>query len=108
MISDCLIATPLFDAPDQPYFFLQEYKKSKGDEVVPEAQALTAMLITQAQNDNGEPIFGSYVLGTNLYFTLLDGHRYYHSRKYDLPRLDDLKQFVFSMRKLKELVITTQ
>ena len=62
------------------------------------------MLITQAQNDKGKPIFGSYVLGTNLYFTLLNGQQYYHSRKYDLLRLDDLKQFVFSMRKLKEII----
>lgn len=106
VIADCLIATPLFNAPGQPYFFLQEYKKSRGDKVDPEAQVLTAMLIAQAQNDNDQPIYGSYVLGTNLYFTLLRGRQYYHSRKYDLLRLDDLTQFVFSLRKLKELVLT--
>ena len=104
VISDCMVAMPLFNAPGQPYFFLQEYKKSRGDKVDPEAQVLTAMLIAQAQNGDGKPVYGSYVLGTNLYFTVLQGQQYYHSRKYDLLRLDDLQQFVFSMRKLKEII----
>lgn len=116
VISDCLVATPLFNAPGQPYFFLQERsvvrdKKSRGDNramnrVDPEAQMLTAMLIAQVQNQDGKPVYGSYVLGTNLYFTVLQGQQYFHSRKYDLLRFDDLKQFVFSMRKLKELIIS--
>jgi hypothetical protein len=106
VISDCMVATPLFNAPGYPYFFLQEYKKSRGDKVDPEAQVLTAMLIAQAQNRNEQPVFGSYVLGTNLYFTVLHGQNYYHSRKYDLLRLDDLQQFVFSLRKLKEFILT--
>ncbi|TAE25231.1 MAG: hypothetical protein EAZ91_19225 [Cytophagales bacterium] len=106
VISDCLVATPLFNAPGQPYFFLQEYKKSRGDKVDPEAQVLTAMLIAQAQNEDGKPVYGSYVLGTNLYFTVLHGHDYYHSRKYDLLRLDDLQRFVFGMRKLKEVILS--
>lgn len=110
VISDCLVATPLFNAPGQPYFFLQErsvarYKKSRGDKVDPEAQVLTAMLIAEAQNNDDKPVYGSYVLGTNLYFTVLQGKQYYHSRKYDLLRLEDLRQFVFSMRKLKELIM---
>lgn len=105
VISDCMVATPLFNAPGQPYFFLQEYKKSRGDKVDPEAQVLTAMLIAQTQNGDGKPVYGSYVLGTNLYFTVLQGQQYYHSRKYDLLRLDDLQQFVFSMRKLREIIM---
>ena len=104
VISDCMVATPLFNAPGQPYFFLQEYKKSRGDKIDPEAQVLTAMLIAQTQNQDGKPVYGSYVLGTNLYFTVLQGQQYYHSRKYDLLRFEDLEQFVFSMRKLKEII----
>ncbi|MBO0935783.1 hypothetical protein J2I47_04405 [Fibrella sp. HMF5335] len=104
VICDCMVATPLFNAPGYPYFFLQEYKKSRGDKVDPEAQVLTAMLIAQAQNDDTKPVYGSYVLGTNLYFTVLHGQQYYHSRKYDLLRLEDLTQFVFSIRKLKEFI----
>jgi hypothetical protein len=110
VITDCLVATPLFNAPGQPYFFLQDgptfrYKKSRGDKVDPEAQVLTAMLIAQAQNQDGRPVYGSYVLGTNLYFTVLQGQHYHHSRKYDLLRLDDLTQFVFSMRELREIIL---
>jgi hypothetical protein len=66
---------------------------------------LTAMLIDQAQNQDGQPVYGSYVLGTNLYFTVLQGQQYHHSRKYDLLRLDDLTQFVFSVRKLREIIL---
>lgn len=109
VISDCLVATPLFNAPGRPYFFLQDgpplrYKKSRGDKVDPEAQVLTAMLIAQAQNQDMKPVYGSYVLGTNLYFNVLQGQQYYHSRKYDLLRFEDLEQFVFSMRKLKAII----
>ena len=63
------------------------------------------MLIAQNQNQDHKPVYGSYVLGTNLYFTVLQGKQYYHSRKYDLLRFEDLEQFVFSMRKLKEIIM---
>ena len=66
------------------------------------------MLIAQVQNADGKPVYGSYVLGTNLYFTVLQGQHYYHSRKYDLLRFEDLEQFVFSMRKLKEIITNQQ
>lgn len=46
VISDCLIASPKrFNAPQRPYFFLQEFKKGKGEKVDPEAQMMVAMLI---------------------------------------------------------------
>jgi hypothetical protein len=30
VICDCMVATPMFSLPVQPYFFLQEFKKAKG------------------------------------------------------------------------------
>jgi hypothetical protein len=48
MICDCMIATPTQGGrPKAPYFFLQEFKKGKGDSVDAEAQVLVAMLLAQ-------------------------------------------------------------
>ena len=41
VICDCLVATPKgLTTPKHPYFFLQEFKKEKGDSQDPEAQML--------------------------------------------------------------------
>jgi hypothetical protein len=57
VIADCLVATPKkFSSPQNPYFFLQEFKKGKGEKNDPEAQMLTAMLIAQNKNQDNKPI----------------------------------------------------
>jgi hypothetical protein len=35
VISDCMVATPLKSSPVKPYFFLQEFKKAKGEKKTP-------------------------------------------------------------------------
>ena len=60
--ADCLIAKPLqFNEPSVPYFFLQEYKKGRGESKDPEAQMLTAMLIAQELNQNKKILFGDWI-----------------------------------------------
>ncbi len=111
VIADCLVATPLpFNTPSNPYFFLQEFKKRKGDKNdryvgPPEAQMLTAMLIAQEINKDNKPVFGGYLIGQNWNFTLLDGITYSQSRQYDATRREDLHQIVFALRKLKEMLL---
>lgn len=57
VVADCLVATPLpYNTPAKPYFFLQTFKKRKGDKYDPEAQMLVAMLIAQETNKDGKPI----------------------------------------------------
>jgi hypothetical protein len=105
VICDCLIATPLpFNKPTRPYFFLQEFKKKRGEKNDPEGQLLTAMLIAQAKNNDDQPIFGGYLFGTVWNFATLFKHHYAVSREYNATHRDDLLQIVFILRKLNELI----
>jgi hypothetical protein len=106
VITDCLVATPLkFNTPKKPYFFLQEYKKGRGEAKDPEAQMLLAMLIAQEKNQDDLPLYGSYVIGSTCYFTTLIGKDYCTSRLYDASEPKDLLQIIFTLRKLKELIL---
>jgi hypothetical protein len=106
VIADCLIATPLkFNSPNKPYFFLQEYKKGRGEAKDPEAQMLLAMLIAQEKNQDNLPLFGSYVIGSTCYFTTLSGNVYCSSRLYDAADQQDLLQIVYALRNLKDLIL---
>jgi hypothetical protein len=88
-----------------PYFFLQEFKKAKGEKRDPEAQMLSAMLIAQEKNNDGKPIYGAYMIGTGFHFTTLIGKNYCVSDKYDAVFKGHLPQIVFILRKLKELIL---
>lgn len=106
VICDCLIATPLpFNKPTKPYFFLQEFKKKRGDKNDPEGQLLTAMLIAQAQNQGKTPIYGAYVFASVWNFATLIGNEYCLSREYNATHRKDLLQIVYIIRKLKELIL---
>jgi hypothetical protein len=106
VICDCMAATPMqFNKPKRPYFFLQEYKKGKGDDKDPEAQMLAAMIIAQHQNNDGLPLYGSYIIGSHWYFTTLVDERYCSSREFDADDRDDLLQVVFLLKKLKDLLV---
>jgi hypothetical protein len=106
VISDCIVATPEpFHAPRHPYFFLQEFKKKRGEKKDPEAQMLTAMLIAQELNKDNKPIYGGYLIGNNWNFTLLDGKNYCKSDQFDAAKQPQLLQIIFILRKLKELIL---
>jgi hypothetical protein len=105
VICDCMVATPIMNLPEMPYFFLQEFKKSKGEKKDPEAQMLVAMLIAQNQNADNKPIYGCFLLGSSWHFTTLIGEHYCISRKYEASNVSDLAQIFFSLKKLKELIM---
>ena len=106
VIADCLVATPLkFNTPKKPYFFLQEYKKGRGEAKDPEAQMLLAMLIAQEKNQDNLPLYGSYVIGSNCYFSTLIGRDYCSSRLFDAAQKEDLLQIIYTLRKLKDLIL---
>ena len=106
VVCDCLIASPLgLTTPKNPYFFLQEFKKQKGDSNDPEGQMLAAMLAAQHLNNDGKPIFGSWLTVSIWIFTILDGKNYYFSNAFDATNKDDLLQIVFILRKLKDLIL---
>jgi hypothetical protein len=105
VIVDCMVAQPMrFNKPKKPYFFLQEYKKGKGDDKDPEAQMLAAMLIAQHQNKNGLPVYGSFTIGSHWNFTTLIDKTYCVSPNFDISKHNDFKQVVFILRKLKDFI----
>jgi hypothetical protein len=106
VVVDCMVAKPTKAArPASPYFFLQEFKRTKGDTHDPEGQMLAAMILAQHRNQDGHPMYGCWLQGKNWYFTVLNGVEYCVSRQYDATQERDLLQIVFILRKLKELIL---
>ncbi len=106
VICDCVIATPLgYNTPKTPYFFLQEYKKQKGDLHDPEGQMLASMLIAQAKNADDQPIYGAWLTGSIWFFTILEGTNYHISSAFDATSKEDLLQIIFILRALKSLIL---
>ena len=104
--ADCLVAMPLpYNTPKTPYFFLQEYKKGRGEAKDPEAQMLTAMLIAQERNQDNKPIYGSYLFGSRWRFTTLIGKTYCTSREFNAEEKADFLQIIFILRNLKTVIL---
>jgi hypothetical protein len=109
VICDCLVATPKgLSTPKFPYFFLQEFKKGKGDSHDPEAQMLAAMLIAQQVNNDGKTIYGSWLVGSNWKFTTLTDKVYCSSEWFDATQKDELLRIVFILRQLKNIILNVQ
>ncbi len=106
VIADCMVASPKqFSTPQHPYFFLQEFKKGKGEKNDPEAQMLTAMLIAQHKNNDNKPVYGGYLIGKNWVFTTLIGKNYCTSRQFDASQKHDILQIIFNLRHLKTVIL---
>ncbi len=106
VICDALLASPLgINTPQSPYFFLQEFKKSRKSKDDPEGQMLVAMLIAQEKNKNGKPIYGCWVQGKDWVFTTLYEKNYCFSKTFDATELDELAKILLFLGKLKKLVL---
>jgi hypothetical protein len=106
VITDCMISSIFgITAPKTPYFFMQEFKKSKGDKQDPEGQMLAAMLAGQHLNNNGKVMYGSFVVGAFWYFTVLEGKNYARSDAFQLTKPVELRQVILTLRKLKQIIL---
>lgn len=90
-----------------PYFFLHEYKREKKYSGDPVGQMLGGMLIGQAKNNNGKPIYGCYVQGRFWFFSVLIGNQYVISDAYDSVDIEELKQIISILRKMKLIIQET-
>ncbi len=105
VICDCMVASStIFKTPANPYFFLQEFKKAKGEKRDPEAQMLLAMLAAQKNNGTNNPIYGGFLIGSVWRLATLIGNEYCTSHQFFATNKDDLKQIVFALRNLKMLI----
>jgi hypothetical protein len=88
-----------FNYPKTPYFFIQEFKKSK-EAKDPEPQLLAEM-ISAVEINQTDKIRGAFIIGQNWTFVTLhkianSSYKYYFSKQYNSIDLDDL-QVIFSM-----------
>ncbi|MEY4905321.1 MAG: hypothetical protein RLZZ292_3136 [Bacteroidota bacterium] len=104
---DCLVSSLTgFAVPNKPYFFMQEFKKSKGDKQDPEGQMLAAMIAAQNLNNNQKPLYGAFVVGEFWYFTVLESVNYARSEALHLTNGKQLRQVIATLKKLKEIILT--
>lgn len=105
--------------PQQPFFFIHEYKPEKGNQSDPLVQLLVTMLCAQKQNQEPladvlkpyvkvdittMPIYGCYILGKHWHFVILDKQSYCVSSAYDAMVWEELVQIFYILRYQKEWI----
>ncbi len=102
--SDFMVAAGVLDYPKHPYFHFQEYKPSKNPSGDSMAQLLEAMLIAQAKNNNGKPIYGCEVIGKNWNFVILENRDYCISPSFDSVNREELLKTIGILRKFRAIL----
>lgn len=92
--------------PETPYFFIQEFKKSKFD-VDPEDQLLAEMLAAMALNES-LIMHGAYIIGQEWRFVILrqlptNAYEYYVSLIFDASAIEDLRRIYSNLQAVKAL-----
>ena len=111
VVCDCMIASSsIFKTPQRPYFFLQEFKKAKGEKSDPEAQMLLAMLAARKSNEKLEgssennPLYGGFLIGSVWRLATLVGNEYCTSRQFFATEKGDLLRIIYAIRNLKKII----
>ncbi len=102
--SDFMLARGVLDVFRNPYFHFQEYKPYKNPSGDSMAQLLEAFLIAQVKNNNGKPLYGIDIIGTNWKFVVMEGKTYCISESYDCTKREDLLQIIAILRKFRKIL----
>jgi hypothetical protein len=95
---------------DAPFFFLHEYKKElDNNSPDPAAQCLAAMLLAYEQNlavpeMAGKPIRGTYVIGRQWFFVILQEKEYAISLAHDATHADEIIEILRYMKASKKKI----
>jgi hypothetical protein len=118
-IVDTMVAKGLY-APEQPFFFIHEYKREQESTGDPLGQLLATMVVAQKLNEEPQnlslfqnelkdystlPISGVYVLGRTWIFVILEDNQYHLSKSYDSTDLEDLFEIVKLLKAQKEIIL---
>ncbi|TAE30555.1 MAG: hypothetical protein EAZ92_04390 [Candidatus Kapaibacterium sp.] len=107
-IVDFLVATGNIE-PQEPFFFLHEYKQERKRENDPLGQLLAAMLTAQALNAHEgrkpHPLYGCYVIGRMWFFVVLEGLEYSVSQEY-IATQEAIFGIVSALRYVREEILT--
>jgi len=90
--------------PKQPYFFIHEFKKEHDASGDPLGQLLITMVAAQKLNNDGNPIYGCYVMGRFWFFVVLQGQAYANSLAYDATKEDDIQMIFSLLQKTKGII----
>ena len=109
--ADMLLAQGFGELIEIPYFFLHDdpplrYKREKKYAGDPVGQMLAGMLVGQAKNNNGKPMYGCYVQGRFWFFSVLEGRQYVVNRSFDATDEAVAEQIVLILRNLKQIILT--
>jgi hypothetical protein len=105
--ADMLLSSGIGELIKTPYFFLHEYKREKKYSGDPVGQMLGGMLISQAKNNNGKPMYGCYVQGRFWFFSILEDKQYVISRSFDASDPIVAQQIIMILRKMNDIIHTT-
>ncbi len=105
---DEMIASGFRD-PESPFFCFQavgepKFKREKDPNGDPIAQALAAMLVGLAINEDKNPMYGCYVLGRDWYFMVLENKQFAISRGFDATT-EGLYDLFKILKALKAIVV---
>jgi len=89
--------------PETPFFAFQEYKKELDPDGDPAGQALAAMLVGYALNEQSLPVYGCYVSGQNWYFMVYNSKQYCITPAYS-ALTDDIFKIFLILKALKGIV----
>lgn len=91
-------------SPDKPYFFIQEYKRSRQNaNSDPLAQLLGEMLVAAKLNEESV-VYGAYIVGQFWYFVILNGREYNVLPPLDSAILEDLEVIMSKLNWIKKYV----
>ncbi len=101
-IVDYIVATGKAE-PQVPFFFLQEYKPHRrpGRDVL--AQVLSAMIAARERNTPQKTMYGSYVIGRQWFFLVLEENTYTISQAFDITQ-EDIVRVVQILRGMKRII----
>ena len=99
---DFLVAKGIYE-PTRPFFFIQEFKKSRNQGGDPLAQLLGEMLVAQELNQDPE-IYGVYIVGKYWTFVPMKGLAYCQKASLDSTDLEDLKTIFYHLNWVKQYV----
>jgi hypothetical protein len=91
--------------PETPIFFLQEFKRGKGNPSDPDGQILAEMLASRTlNNQEDEVMYGVVIIGKNWNLIVLKGTEYALSNTFDSKNIEDLIE-IFEILKASKKII---
>jgi hypothetical protein len=101
---DWFVAKGLYK-PEAPIFFLQEFKRAKGNPSDPDGQILAEMLACRTLNDQeNEVMYGVVIIGKSWNLIVLKGSEYALSNTFDSKNIEDLIE-IFEILKASKKII---